>query len=193
LETDSVINLVNKTVIDKEIDFVFMGTRGSSAVRQMLIGGNTTDVLKHLATCPVITVPDGFPAHLPLEVAFATDFKYAFNKEQLQPLVMLSELCNANLNIVHIKAEKDLSDEQQQNKENLVVHLQHLAPRLKEVPMEDTIAESLRNYVRENPMIGLVALLKTEYGYFQKLFREPVVRKMIFQAEVPLMVLPMLR
>ncbi len=190
-ETDSVINLVNKTVINNEVDLVFMGTKGSSAVRQRFIGGNTTDVLRHLVACPVVAVPDGYDYSLPVEMVFATDFKHSFKKPEIMPLITVSKLWNSKLTIVHIQAEKELGDGQKQNKEQLKNHLKSIKSGFKEIPMKDTIAGTLRNFERENPEIGLVALLKTRHGYFQKLLREPVVRNMVFQTEVPLLVLPM--
>ncbi len=193
LETDSVINLVNRTVIDKDVDYVFMGTKGSSALREILIGGNTTDVLKYLVACPVVTVPEGYDYDLPDEIIFATDFKHSFKKHELVPLTTLAKLWNSKLTVVHIHTEKEFSDDQKQNKELLQHGLQPLKFKFKEVTMEDTIANTLRNFRRENPEIGMVALIKTTHGYFQKLLREPVVRNMAFQAEVPLLVLPMIK
>ena len=192
LETDSVINLVNKTVIDKEIDFVFMGTKGSSAVRQIFIGGNTTDVLRHLVACPVVTVPDGYDYDLPEEIVFATDFKHRLKKYDLAPLITLANLWNSRLNIVHIHTEKELNTDQKRNKELLEGLLKPIKSSFNKVTMEDTIAGTLRNFVRGNPENGMVALLKTKHGYFQKLLREPVVRNMAFRTEVPLLVLPMI-
>lgn len=192
LETDSVINLVNKTVINKEIDIIFMGTRGSTAVRQRFIGGNTTDVLKHLVSCPVVTVPDGYDYDLPDKIVFATDFKHRFNKYELAPLIMLTKLWESRLNVVHIRTEKELNDDQNQNKELLNALLTPIKSSFNEITMEDTIAGTLRNFERENPEIGMVALIKTKHGYLQKLLREPVVRNMAFQTELPLLVLPII-
>lgn len=191
-ETDSVINLVNKTVLNHEVDFVFMGTKGSSAVRQILIGGNTTDVLSHLVACPLITVPDGYTYRLPEEIVFATDFKHRFSTTELMPLIKVSKLWNSRLNVVHIKTEKELSDIQKQNKKLLKDLLNPLKSNFKEITMEDTIAATLQNFEKENPEIGMVALLKTKHGFYQKMLREPVVRNMAFYSEVPFLVLPMI-
>ncbi len=191
LETDSVINLVNRTVIDKGVDYVFMGTKGSSALREKFIGGNTTDVLKYLVACPVVTVPDGYDYDLPEEIVFATDFKHTFKNHELAPLITLAKLWNSKLNVVHIHTEKELNDDQKQNKELLKGLLKPIKSKFKEITLEDTIAGTLRNFERENPEIGMAALLRTKHGYFQKLLREPVVRNMAFQTEVPLLVLPM--
>ncbi len=192
LETDSVINLVNRTVIDKGVDYVFMGTKGSSALREILIGGNTTDVLNYLVACPVVTVPEGYDYDLPDAIIFATDFKHCFKKHELLPLTILAKLWNSRLTVVHIHTEKELTDDQKQNKELLQHGLQPIKLKFKEITMEDTIAGTLRNLGRENPEIGMVVLLKTKHGYFQKLLREPVVRNMALHTEVPLLVLPMM-
>ena len=192
LESDSVINLINRTVIDNTVHFIFMGTKGSSALREIFMGGNTTDVLKYLVpACPVVAVPDGYDYDLPDEIVFATDFKHAFKKPELAPLITLAKLWNSKLNVVHIHAEKELDHDQKKNKELLKNRLKRLKSGFMEITMEDTIAGTLRNLERENPAIGMVALLKTKHGFFQKLLREPVIRNMAFHTEVPLLVLPM--
>ncbi len=192
LETDSVINVVNRTVIDKDVDFVFMGTKGSSALREIFIGGNTTDVLKYLVGCPVVTVPDGYVYDLPDEIVFATDFKHRFEKHELVPLTTIAKLWNSKLTIVHIRIGKELDESQLQNKELLENNLNPIQSKIEIISMEDTIASTLRNFERENPDIGMVALLRTKHGFFQKLLREPVVRKMAFQTKVPLLVFPLI-
>lgn len=45
-----------KTIDEKEIDTVVVGTRGHRSIRHILVGG-TTEKLVHSSPCPVIVVP----------------------------------------------------------------------------------------------------------------------------------------
>ncbi len=45
-----------KTIDDKEIDTVVVGSRGHRTIRHMLVGG-TTEKLVHTSPCPVVVVP----------------------------------------------------------------------------------------------------------------------------------------
>lgn len=193
LETNSVINLINKTIIDIGVDFVFMGTKGSSAIREIFLGGNTMDVLKHLVACPVVAVPKGYTYDLPKEIILATDFKHKFEKYEIAPLITLRNLWNSKLNILHIRLEKLLEEYQKHNKKLLEELLKPIKSRFIEITMEDTIASTLRNFERKNPKIGMVALIKTKHGFLQRMLREPVIRNMTFQTEVPLLVLPQIQ
>ncbi|TLP81771.1 universal stress protein [Maribacter sp. ACAM166] len=190
LENDSLVNLMNRTVIDYAAHFVFMGTKGSSALRQIFLGSNTVDAIKHLVPCPIVAVPADYDYDLPDEIVFATDFKHAFANLELVPLISISKLWDSKISILHIHTEKELNDDQKENNELLKNGLKSVKSQFVEITMEDTISITLRNFEHEHPEIGMVALLNTKHGFFQKLLHEPVIKHMAFKTKVPLLVLP---
>ena len=190
LETDSVLNLVNRTVIDKAVEYVFMGTKGTSALRGIFMGSNTVDVIKHLATCPIVAVPENYDCHLPKEVIFSSDFKHAFIAPELAALIAIAKLWDSTVSVVHINAKKELDDDQKRNKEGLKNNLKEIRSTFKEVIMKKSISSTLYQLEQENEKIGMFALLNTKYSFFEKLLREPVMQIMTFQTNVPLLVLP---
>jgi nucleotide-binding universal stress UspA family protein len=48
LITDTALSAIEKTITDNEIHYVFMGTKGFSAVREIFIGSVTVSVIKHI-------------------------------------------------------------------------------------------------------------------------------------------------
>ena len=189
-ETDTVLNLVNRAVIDHAADYVFMGTKGSTALRGVFMGTNTVEIIKHLVACPIVAVPENYNGSLLQEILFSTDFKHRFIAPELTSLIAISKLWNATVSVVHVQVEKKLEEDQEQNKEALKNNLKAVRSRFKEVGMKNSIASTLYHLEQKNPKIGMLVLLNTKYGFFKKLLREPVLRNMAFKTEVPLLVLP---
>ena len=190
IETDSVVNLVSRTAIDNAADYIFMGTKGYSTLQEVFLGSNTVTLIKHLeCDCPIVAVPEGYEFDLPEKIVFASDFKHRFIVPELAPLTSIAKLCDSTISVVHITTEKELSQEQEENKEVLKNSLKELKSEFREVKMENSIASTLYQLEKENPKIGMVTLLNTKHSFFQKLLREPIIKNMSFQTEVPLLVL----
>jgi hypothetical protein len=189
-ETDSVLNLTNRTQINEGADYVFMGTKGSSTLREIFIGSNTLDLIKYIANCPVVIVPEAHEYNGLREIVFATDFKHAFMTMELVPLIQMASLWDATLNVAHIKTEEVLSDTQKSNKELLRSALKETQHQFFEIELRDTVANTLHQIEKANKNMGMIAILKTNHRFFQKLTRENIVKNITFKSETPLLVLP---
>lgn len=187
---DSLVNALNITMIDKAIDYIFMGTKGVSSIFNVFMGSNTVRVIKQLDTCPIIAVPADYEYAKPEEILFANNFKHRFIAPELEPLIKLTRLWDSTLASIHLISGKALDSAQKKNKEALKRALKEVKTRFSEVQMEVSITSTLYKLEKENKKIGMVALLKTKHGFLEGLFHEPVLRKMTFNTEVPLLILP---
>lgn len=187
---DSVVNALNITMIDKAIDYIFMGTKGTSSLLHVFMGSNTVRVIKQLDTCPIIAVPANYEFTPPEEIGFANNLEHRFLTAELSPLIKITKLWDSLLLVIHIYSNKALDNNQKQNREKLKHDLKALRTRFLEVQMEVSITSTLFRLERENSKIGMVALLKTKHGFLENLLHEPVLRKMTFNTEVPLLILP---
>jgi len=190
LKTDSVLNLINRTIIDNAADFVFRGTKGASAIRGIFLGTNTVNVIKHLAMCPIVAVPGNYDCDLPEEIDFSTDFNHNFIAPELAALIAISKLWDAVVSVVHIQSKKKLVDDQKRNIEELKNNLKEVRSTFMEVIIKNSISSTLYHPEKENVKIGILALLNTIHGFSKKPLREPILRNLAFQTEVPLLVLP---
>lgn len=187
---DSPLNAINVTIIDKNVDYVFMGTKGSSGLREIFIGSTAMSVIKHIDHCPIFAVPAEYEYDLPEQIVFINDFRKPLKENELVPLVTIAKLWDSTLNIVHIKVEKELVDAEKLNKESLRNSLKGVKHHFIEVKMEYMLSSTIHRLENENKNIGMVAMLKNKHGFFKKLFREPVIRNVAFKTKVPLLVLP---
>ncbi|MBQ4914599.1 universal stress protein [Maribacter sp. MMG018] len=190
MESDSLLSLTSRTLKEKGGDYIFMGTRGLSKLREIFVGSNTLDLIKYIDNCPIIMVPGDYEYTDLKKLVFATDFKHAYNSTELAPFTDIAKLWDATLNIVHIKTEELLSDTQKTNKELLRNTLKDTRYLFFEVKQRDSVANTLIEIEKTNKSMGMMALLKTEHGFFKKLTRQNIIKSVAFNTEKPLMVLP---
>jgi nucleotide-binding universal stress UspA family protein len=190
IETDTVVNLVNRTAINNAVDYIFMGAKGYSFIKDVFLGSNTVDVIKNMKYyCPIMVVPEAYNFGRPEEIIFATDLKHGFIETELRGLISISKLYDSLVSVLHVQTEKQLTKIQKKNKETLSIILKEITYKFTDVQMVNSITSSIHHLEKENPKIGMVALLNTKHGFFQNLLREPILRNMAFQTEVPLLVL----
>ncbi|MDV7139817.1 universal stress protein [Maribacter sp. TH_r10] len=187
---DSVVNALNVTAIDNAIDYIFMGTKGSTSLMNVFMGSNTVRAIKQVHACPIIAIPLDFDNTTPKQIAFANNFRHRFIPEELSPLIKMAKLWNATVSIIHIYSKKELDEDQKLNKEVLINILKEIKTVFHEVQMDVSVTSSLVRFEKEHSKMDMVALLKTKHGFLHKLLSEPVIRKIVFNTEVPFMVFP---
>jgi len=193
LETDSVYNLTKQIQIKENADYIFVGTKGLSAFRDVFIGSNTLRLIKDIKKCPVISVPPAYVCSELEGIIFATDFKYSIKPDELSPLIEMAVRSNATLNVAHIKTEDTLCDNQKSNKEKLRKALSGVKHYFYEIQQQDSVANTLIQIKKVNKQMGMLAILKTNHGFFKTLTRENVVKNIAYKTEIPLMVLQQIK
>ena len=190
LYIDTTLNAINVTLIDKDVDYVIMGTKGSSALKELFMGSTTVNIIKNIDNCPIIAVPLQFKLRVPQEIVFANDYKHFFKAVELTPLIDIVILWDATLNMVYVQKERELDDTQKLNRELLKKSFKKLNNAFLEIDSYSSISQIIKRLERENKNVGMVALLKQRHGFLEKLIREPVIRNVAFNTEVPFLVLP---
>ena len=187
---DSLLNAIGRATIDKDIDYIFMGTKGSSALKEVFMGSNTIKVLQNIDFCPVMAVPADYKPELPNTIVFATNFEHIYPKVALLPLMELAKISGAGITIIHVDKGNGLSAQQEAAKEALLMRFQGISHIIQEVVGYAKISEAIMSYSDASVDVGMVALVNTSHSFFEKLTRERVIRQIAFYTTVPVLVLP---
>ena len=190
LESDTLMNAIGRNVVDLDIDFVFMGTQGASGLKEVFLGSNTVKVFKNIDNCPVMAVPEAFEFGRYTEVLFATDYKHHYKKAELQPLLDLVQISGALLRVVHINVEETLDTEQNELRKLLQGMLSGVEHRFEDIGYYPNVASRIQQWSEETHT-GMLAMINSQHGFFSRLVREPVVKRIAFHTEVPFLVLPL--
>ncbi|UGU14707.1 universal stress protein [Sinomicrobium kalidii] len=186
---DALVNAVGKTVISRNVDYIFMGTKGSTAAREIFMGSNALKVIKNIDFCPVVAVPETYDYDLPDEILFPTDFKSTYEEFGLKPLKEIAGLWGSKIRILHITEEEQFNEVQVKNRKKLGRLLKNFTYTREEIVKYNNISKVIARY-SENRAIGMVAMINNKHSFPEKLFREPVIRNVVFRIKVPFLVMP---
>ena len=118
------IETIRKLVLEKEIDFIVMGTRGASGWKGDTIGTNTGNVITKVK-CPVLVIPEKASYSSVKKIVFPTDFNIFFKNRILNTLTEILQHTRASASILYIsKKVQDLTPLQKKNRNYLQEHLE---------------------------------------------------------------------
>ena len=180
-----------KDIVENEaIDLIVTGTKGASGLEEVFMGSNTVRVIKSIKNCPVLAIPHHFHFKRPSEIAFATDFNRFYTESELQPILDLAETFKATIRIVHVQYEiKALSELQQFNLNMLRKYLNDVEHYLHTITEMNSVSKTLEVFAEELD-VHLLAMLNYQHSYMEKMTREPVVKRLAFHTQIPLLVIP---
>ncbi len=177
-----------KIAIDKkDIDIIVMGTKGTTESKARIFGTNTVNVMEQIRECPVIAVPNDYMFEIPREIVFPTDYKTPFKRKEIGDLIEIAKLHDARINVVHIDKDKDgkLSRKEEMNKELLQEILQGTDYEMHFLPA-DKISDAINKFIEENNC-DMVAFLNRKHLFFGNILSNPLVKKIGFDPQVPIL------
>jgi len=184
------VDEIRETVENHGIDFMVTGTKGISDLKEVFMGGNTVRIIKSIKNCPVLAIPQHFEFITPSEIAFATDFNRFYSASELQPLIDIAKIFDAVIRIVHVQYEiKSLTEIQQFNLNMLRKYLKPVEHYVHTVSELNSVSKTLEVFANELD-IHLLAMLNYQHSYMERMTREPVVKRIAFHTQIPLLVIP---
>lgn len=170
-------------------DLIVSGTRGASGAQEIFLGTNTVRILKAAGDCPVLVIPAEARPKVPKRIGFATDFNRPYSGVQLDQIHYIASLHKSQFFIFHVGSEEALSPLQEMHKRQLSMELEVLHPNFSWIDTSRTVTESLQQAVAKSKM-DLLMLIRNDHSFPDVWLREPVVKRMVFHAPIPLLVLP---
>lgn len=186
LLVDEVLQLIES----ENADLIIMGTKGATGAKEILLGTQTVHLIKK-ATRPVIAIPSGFEYETPKEILFPTDYEVDYEKEQLQVLLDIAKNHMSSIEVMHISAGYDLTEQQVENQQKLNYLLAETTHLFHDLPSQGII--DAINDVQLKKQMNLLVMIQNKHTFFERLFIEPVIKKIGFHISIPFMVIPVLK
>lgn len=169
------------------MDYIVMGTKGSSGVKEVLFGSNTVHVFKN-AKCPVLAIPEGFDFEKPSDILFPSDYEVDFKKTHIQLILDIASTYQARINILNVSLGYDLSEQQKLNKQKLEAYFKNVAHFFHSVSNQ-TIASAITNF-QLKIRINLLVMINNKHSFFENLFFKNTINQIGFHLNVPFLVIP---
>lgn len=177
-----------EALVEKEaIDYIVMGTKGASGLKEVLFGSNTVHVLKKVK-CPVLAIPEDYTYEKPLEFLFPTDYKLRFKSTHVHPIIEIAQIHHSNVNIMNADFGYALSSEQEANKQRLEIYFNKTGHLFHQVHNQG-VAESIQKFQIKN-RIHLLAMINNKHSFFENLFFKSIINQIGFHLTLPFLVIP---
>ncbi|MEO1033553.1 MAG: universal stress protein [Bacteroidota bacterium] len=184
---DFFINAMRKSVKEKQIDLIVMGTKGATGLSKIILGTNTADVITKVK-CNTLAVPENAKFVPPKEIAFPTDLALNYNLQVLQPIVEIIEHFNADLRVLHINKNKQpLKNELEQNKTLLDDYFNNTQSSFHYLTNRK-VEDAIQCFV-ESRDIDLICMVAKNLNYFQQILFHSRVEKISYHTDKPFLVL----
>ncbi|MCM4173300.1 universal stress protein [Arenibacter sp. TNZ] len=186
----NLIDIIRKTVLDKKVDLIVMGTKGASGIKGAIVGSNTGNAITKVP-CNLLVIPEKAEPAIPENIAFPTDYNIFYSHSILEAMTKILRISKARLNVVNVSKPKvKLNTAQIQNMIYLQDYLlevhekSHTMHQLKDESVKSAIAGFVTS---EN--IDMVIMVAKNLNFLQQLLLDTAIKKISFQTSVPLLVL----
>ncbi len=189
-EYGNFIDNIRRTVEEKKIDLVVMGTKGASGLKAAVMGSNTGDVITKVL-CNVLAIPENTTISTPQKIAFPTDYNLFYTYPILETLTELLKISRANLQVVNIvQGTTSLTPVQATNKTYLKDYLEETFPLTHNFHCirDRNVKSAIVNFAVDNHIEMLVMVAKN-LNFFQQLLFDTSIEKLSFHTTVPLLVI----
>lgn len=187
--TGGLFGEIEPLIIKKDIDFIVMGTQGSSALNELFMGSRAVKMIETIRYCPILMVPENYELTPIDKLMIATNFDHYYERVELAPVILLAKALKLNVDVVHVVDTEPLSDYQEKLKVLLRKNLKGLEFQFEEVPAAGTLEKTITS-LAEKREVNLLAMIYHRYGFWKELFATGVIKKIAFNVSVPFLVLP---
>ena len=183
LVSGDLVYAIKEAVIDEKIDFVVMGTSGSTGWETFLIGSNTGAVVTGVSV-PVLSVPLEAQFAKIENIGFTTRFREK-DKAALRQVIKIAKKTHASIKCLYVKTTKsDVSEaiinEWKTEFENEPVKFS--------IVTSDHVKETILDFV-SHKNIDILAMITHKRNFFSELFNPSLTQKFSDISTVPVLAL----
>lgn len=186
VDYDNFVDGINQICAARAIDLIVMGTKGASGAEKVLFGSNTVRVMQRCSV-PVLAIPDGCKFKGLDKIVFPSNYLSLYIKEELAPLIYISNLYNSKIDVLHLANKSRLSQDQENNRAFLDACFSGLTHEFVDLEKKD-IFETVQTYIKDND-IKMLAMMSRKHSFLERLFARHLVETFAFKIDVPFLVM----
>ena len=124
-----------------------------------------------------------------VKIGLVTDFGAPYSAIQIEAILEFQTRLGATLEVMHIGGPEGMTGFQELHKHQLFLELERGNPQMKwRTPMASK-TEVIENYLEE-ASIEMLIMIRNDHRLIDEWLREPVVKKVAFHTDIPMLVLP---
>ncbi len=172
-------------ILKEKFDYVVMGTKGLSAIKEVTIG-SVTDYLMNKIDTPIIVVPDGVEYLGLSRLVIGVDDRPMKRRSLFQPVINILDQLGSRLFLVHISEKNDHPMEYDPRLDDYLEGYNYTFDRLN---LEGSITDTLYKYCGE-VHANMLCMIHRKTNWFTRLLIASSTKSGLFDIRLPLLVLP---
>ena len=180
---------IERTIRERDIDLVILGTKKHVARLGSIFGTHTTKLIERAVSCPILVIPRELEYTPPRNIAFASELTRKFDENSFSFLRDLAGKSGATITVVYDGEEGSLTKEQWNNFNDLKSYFGDVPVHLEYTFTHIEISRSLAEFVKKHDM-DLLSMVYYKHGFAENIFREPVIENIDKHLSFPFLILP---
>ncbi|HEV2831892.1 MAG TPA: universal stress protein [Hanamia sp.] len=194
ISTNSLYDAITRSVKEKKIDMVVMGTLGASGIKGKLWGSRTAAIIGR-SDIPVMVIPIEYEWKKPQNILLAT------NRFEKEPAILdyLFELAGLYMSRVQVAVFTDEGDDKAitflDHKRKISEYEEYLTDMYNEETLTsahlsgEDFETTLQNFIREND-IDILVMVTYQNTFWNRIFNPSKTKQMSYHTNVPLLAIP---
>lgn len=178
---DEIFDTANKN----KSQLIIMGTHGSSGLKRLLFGSNTSDVISK-SNIPVLAIPQRYKFKKINTIVYASDLKNTIN--ELKHIIPIAKQLDATIEVLNLNYSSSENENKNSILDKKIKSLSYKKIILVEqkASFEKTMIEQIKNYlVKRKPQI--LVMFPENKAWFDKLFVSSKTEELANQLKLPLL------
>ena len=181
LMVGDLISNIEKVVTQENIDFVVMGSKGTSGWSEVFFGTNTGSVIKGVSV-PVLCVPQEAKFVKIESIAFTTRYRKK-DIDALHKVMIIAKRLHAKVKCLYVKTpDSDVTQDEMKRWES---HFEEEPIQFFVLP-SDHVEETIEDFLIDQG-IDVLAMLTYKRNFFVSLFSHTLTQKLSFHLKTPIL------
>ena len=178
------IENIERYVLGNHIDMIIMGITGNSRIKQVFMGTNTLNVIRHV-NVPVMIIPPKAKFSGLKEVVFTSDFKDVARTTPFNSLKDILDTFKPKLQVLNVDSEHyiELTDEFKVERESMENRLNSYNPEFSFLRAYDFL-EGINRFV-ETKNIDAIITVPRKHSFLSQLFKTSHTKALAYHSHVP--------
>jgi len=174
---------INDFVRKNKIDFAVIGTKGTSGLKNVMLGSFALGMIEHLSV-PVIAVPQETAAEGIGNILYLTDMEDTL--KELRKILPYAIMFDANIHVIHVTKDNLTGKIKTLNKLKEITQRIYYEKITTDVKTGNDIQSMIEESIKENKT-DLLVMFPAEKGFFKQLIKGSITEEVSHQIAIPLL------
>lgn len=183
---NSLLFALKETVKNNAINLLVIGAKGTFGTKENK-NIPTLDIMEYISECSIMAVPGDYKFCVLTELVLPVNYEEALDETNFSEILDLANLYHTEIQILHIKKEHELDNDQLEHKrflEQLLKGLKYNFHTLERMNVNKGI-----NHFIENKQCNLIAFIEEKSNYIGNELPRPLLKQLDTYLSIPVLLL----